>query len=92
MIDRSQLPPGFLMALADSFEKHGRSTLRAALKHEPETFRDLAENYLSEREGTRFCRRRRYTDEDLDWLAERVVAGLRHGTPAEGKPVAKRLH
>jgi hypothetical protein len=92
MIDRSQLPPGFLMALADSFEEHGRSMLRAALKREPETFRGLAENYLGEQEGARFCRRRRYTDEDLDWLSDRVVAGLRYGTPAEGKPVAKRLH
>ena len=78
--------------MADSFEGRGRSTLWALLKHEPETFRDLAVNYMGVHEGNRFCRRRKYTDADPDWLAGRIVAGIRSGTRDEGKPFVKRMH
>ena len=32
------------------------------------------------------------TDEQLDRLADRIVASLRRGTPDEGKPLLKRMH
>jgi len=89
-IDRSKLPPGFLEALADTFEEGGKRVMKTVLREEPETFQELLESVLNKEEVILFGLDP--TDEQLDWLAERIVAGIRSGTADEGKPFAKRMH
>jgi len=60
-------------------------TMRRVMADDPATFRQLVAS-VGETIGPD------PTDEDLDRLADRLVAGLRRGTPDEGKPLLKRMH
>jgi hypothetical protein len=83
-IDQSKLPREFLEAIADSLERHGKQVMRRLLQDKPETFRSLVESVLNKEEAIRFGLAP--TAEQLDWLAERVVARIRHAMEDEGKP------
>jgi hypothetical protein len=88
---KSRRPVESIMALADTFEKHGRYVIRDVLRTDPDVIWDVAAKYMHPSEA-----RRRFhpdaADAEVDWLAERVLAQLRRGTPDEGKPPRGRMH
>jgi hypothetical protein len=68
-------------AVADHLAEHGGRALKWMATGNPELFGQLAESIGPNP-----------TDEELDRLADRIVASLRRGTPDEGKPLLRRMH
>jgi hypothetical protein len=80
----------FRMDVANVFEESGKETLIQVLRTDPEVFWELVHKTLRRKEAARLGPSP--LDADLDWLVERAVAGLRRGTPHEGKPARGRMH
>jgi hypothetical protein len=80
----------FKMALATYYEETGKASLIQTLRDDPETFWHLVSRALTKREALGLSDNP--SDRDLDRIVERVVAGIRMGTPHEGKPTRGRMH
>jgi hypothetical protein len=73
----------YIMELADTFEAHGREILKKVREDEPEKFWLFVSGVMRSDEALRLALDP--SDEDLDIVVDRVVAGLRRGTSDEGK-------
>jgi hypothetical protein len=87
---RDHVSVEFIMAVADSFEKHGAATLRQVLETDPDAARTVLATVLSKRDVDSVM-------EDpaqamLEEATRRIVANARRGTPAEGKPRPSKLN
>ena len=71
----------YIVALADTFEEHGREILKKVRDDEPEKFWLFISGVMRCEEALRLARDP--SDEDLDIVVARVVAGLRQGPPGE---------
>jgi hypothetical protein len=87
---RGALLARFRMDLANAFEELGKQVLKTMLADHPDAFWELVHKTLRRDEAALLGPTP--SDADLDWLVERAVAGLRRGTPHEGKPTRGRMH
>ena len=79
-----------LMAMADYFEESGAATLREVLASDPATYHEMLLRVMDPKAIARLGDDP--TDEQLAAIARRVADGIRHDTPAEGKPTIGRLN
>ena len=90
---RDELSEDFIISIADVFEAHGANVLREVIQGDPDAALDLLSRVLrpEDVEAVRVLGGD-IGDDILQEIAERVVAGIRKGTAAEGKPPPNHLN
>jgi hypothetical protein len=74
-VERTQ----YIMDLANTFEVHGREILKKVREDEPEKFWSFISGVMRWDEALRLAPA--LSDDELDLVVDRVVAGLRQGMP-----------
>jgi hypothetical protein len=87
---RDCVSPAFLMDMADVLEDAGVPYLRRVAEEAPEAFADLLAKIASPAMVKAIIADP--SDAELGRVLSVTVAGIRRGTPAEGKPSRRGLH